>query len=173
MNEDLLKPKNNPFADARTPLEMDAKIKELDLWGPEFDQYMSPLALAIAHGIDEATMNVVVNVGVTVDKVELLKALKYDRGQFAAGFKAGKRAAQPKWISVEERLPGDPDDVVGEVVEILIEKGGNILCVEVGFYDHQEKHWVVYDGLYTPDVLDGCYGVVRKWKPLPEAPKEG
>jgi hypothetical protein len=81
-------------------------------------------------------------------------------------------SAQPKWISVEERLPGDPDDVVGEVVEILIEKGGNILCVEAGFYDHQEKHWVVYDGLYTSDVCDGCYGVVRKWKPLPMPPKE-
>lgn len=91
---------------------------------------------------------------------------------YLSGIHTVRESAQPKWISVEERLPGDPDDVVGEVVEILIEKGGNILCVVVGFYDHQEKHWVVYDGLYTPDVCDGCYAVVRKWMPLPEPPKE-
>ena len=100
----------------------------------------------------------------TADAISYIRQLERERD--------AEVEAQPKWISVEERLPGDPDDVVGEVVEILIEKGGNILCVVAGFYDHQEKHWVVYDGLYTPDVCDGCYAVVRKWRPLPEPPKE-
>lgn len=102
---------------------------------------------------------------------DALEALEDNKFKYEAGFVRGFEASQPKWISVEERLPGDPEDVIGEVVEILIEKGGNVLCVVAGFYDHQEKHWVVYDGLYTPDVCDGCYATVRKWRPLPEPPK--
>ena len=157
MNEDLLKPKNNPFADTR-PVEMDAKIKELDLWGAEFDQYMSPFALAIAHGIDEATMNAVVNVGVTVDKEELLKALQYDRDQFAAGFKAGKKSAQPKWISVEERLPG-------EFVDVLLY--GDSRGIAIGSYDANDGYFWKREDENTLHSVNATH-----WMPLPNGPKE-
>ena len=82
-------------------------------------------------------------------------------------------AAQPKWISVEERLPGDPLDGVGEVVELLIDKG-SAKEVLPGYYDHNEKDWVIYFG----DTLGGhrrkyfSWWHVIKWRPLPEPPKE-
>ena len=82
-------------------------------------------------------------------------------------------AAQPKWISVEERLPGDPLDGVGEVVELLIDKG-TAKEVLPGYYDHNEKDWVIYFG-----DISGCHrrkyfswGYVTKWRSLSEPPKE-
>lgn len=160
MKEDMLKPKNNPFADTRYPIEMDAEIKELDLWGAEFDQYISPFSLAISHGIDEATMNAFVNVGVTVDKEELLKALQYDRNQFAAGFKAGKKAAQPKWISVEERLPEED----GRCVLCAVKDYWGVAVCE-GYYSKvSNRIW--------PNDQDCALGKVTHWMPMPTPPKE-
>lgn len=92
---------------------------------------------------------------------------------FNDGYQAGYEAAQPKWISVEERLPGDPLDGVGEVVELLVNKG-SAKEVLPGYYDHNEKDWVIYFG----DISGGhrrkyfSWWHVIKWRPLPEAQKE-
>lgn len=82
-------------------------------------------------------------------------------------------AAQPKWISVEERLPGDPLDGVGEVVELLIDKG-SAKEVLPGYYDHNEKDWVIYFGDILGDYLRKTFSWWRviKWRPFPEPPKE-
>lgn len=42
------------------------------------------------------------DVGVDVDKEELLKALRYDRDQYEKGFEDGKKSV---WVDVKERLP--------------------------------------------------------------------
>lgn len=82
-------------------------------------------------------------------------------------------AAQVKWISVEERLPGDPLDGVGDVVELLIDKG-DVKEVLPGYYDHDEKDWVIYfgdpSGLYLSKYFS--WWRVIKWRSLPEPPKE-
>lgn len=82
-------------------------------------------------------------------------------------------AAQPKWISVEERLPGDPLDGVGDVVELLIDKG-DVKEVLPGYYDHEEKDWVIYigdiSGLYLRKYFS--WWSVIKWREMPEPPKE-
>ena len=82
-------------------------------------------------------------------------------------------AAQPKWISVEERLPGDPLDGVGEVVELLIDKG-EAKEVLPGYYDHNEKDWVIYFGDFSGGYLRKCFSWWRviKWRSMSEPPKE-
>ena len=81
--------------------------------------------------------------------------------------------AMPKWISVEERLPGDPLDGVGDVVELLIDKG-DVKEVLPGYYDHDEKDWVIYfgdpSGLYRSKYFS--WWRVIKWRSLPEPPEE-
>lgn len=83
-------------------------------------------------------------------------------------------AAQPKWISVEEKLPGDPLDGVGDVVELLIDKG-DVKEVLPGYYDHDEKDWIIYFGDPSGMYLSKCFSWWRviKWRSLPEPPKEG
>lgn len=53
--------------------------------------------------IENEIFKAVHKVGVTVDKEELLKALKYDREQYEKGYHAGCNAN--KWIPCSERLP--------------------------------------------------------------------
>ena len=81
--------------------------------------------------------------------------------------------AQPKWISVEERLPGDPLDGVGDVVELLIDKG-DAKEVLPGYYDHDEKDWVIYFGDILGDYRRKAFSWWRviKWRPFPEPSKE-
>ena len=68
-------------------------------------------------------------------------------------------AAQPKWISVEERLPE-------ENFEVLMLFKHNMA---VGFYDG--------DGEWCANTDDGyhayCDGTPTHWMPLPEWPEEG
>jgi hypothetical protein len=82
-------------------------------------------------------------------------------------------AAQSKWISVEERLPGDPLDCIGDVVELLIHKG---VAEEVlpGYYDHEEKDWVIFFGDISGAYLRKYFNWWRviKWREMPKPPKE-
>ena len=51
--------------------------------------YTSPIELIqqqTRHQIDECILKAVINVGVNVDKEELIKALAYDRGQYQKGY---------------------------------------------------------------------------------------
>ena len=92
---------------------------------------------------------------------------------FYDGYQAGVESAQPKWISVEERLPGDPLDCIGDVVELLIHKG---VAEEVlpGYYDHEEKDWVIFFGDISGAYLRKHFQWWRviKWREMPKPPKE-
>lgn len=56
---------------------------------------------------DERIYKAILNVGITVDKEELIKAIEYDRHQYEAGYADGKEDGKPRWIPVSERLPED------------------------------------------------------------------
>lgn len=60
----------------------------------------------------------------------------------------------PRWVSVEERLPGSG-------VPTLICGDGNV--VEQGFFDDEYGYWYDWGGNRT---------FVHHWQPLPEPPKE-
>ena len=58
--------------------------------------YKSPINMWITKAqedferkVDEQVYKEVINVGISVDKKELLKALEYDRNQYEKGFKDG------------------------------------------------------------------------------------
>ena len=51
--------------------------------------------------LDDAIYKTVVEVGINVDKDELLKALNYDRGQYEKGFWDGRLSAQAQLIRCE------------------------------------------------------------------------
>lgn len=67
--------------------------------------YQSPVQLLqsrLATEIDDNILKAVHNVGVEVDKDELIRALQYDRGQYAAGYLAGREAANHGYWMVAE-----------------------------------------------------------------------
>lgn len=70
--------------------------------------YKSPIEIIIGNmqtQIDDEIYRAVQNVGINVDREELLKALKYDRGQFEKGFRKGEeytllqiKNLLPEWL---------------------------------------------------------------------------
>jgi len=65
-------------------------------------------------------------------------------------------AAQPKWISVEERLPEPEKDV-------LVLYRGKYRCI--GYYSEDCGLWIINDAPTYDET-------VTHWMPLPEPPKE-
>lgn len=65
--------------------------------------YESPIAIITTEmesSIDDEVLRVTQKIGVNVDKDELIKALKYDRGQYEKGYADGKAARKKgKWLS--------------------------------------------------------------------------
>lgn len=114
--EDLFKPKfvNLPYK----PEEV--KPVSLEAINAYFDA--SPVRIlygGIRSNVLEKEETIVyeaaVNIGVDVDKEKLLHALAYDRMQYHEGFRAGQKAAQPKWISVENPPKEDGEYIVAAV----------------------------------------------------------
>jgi rubrerythrin len=70
----------------------------------EANGYQSPIELFTSpvemirrecdNQVEQCIYDAVQNVGVNVDKEELIKALRYDRNQYQEGYRAGKAAAQ-------------------------------------------------------------------------------
>lgn len=71
-------------------------------------------------------------------------------------------ATQPKWISVEERLP---DDNGYFLTKIHCDKRD---WIEVNTFDHTEKEWWHDTGNRTEEATE----FVTHWIPIPEPPKE-
>ena len=82
--------------------------------------------------------------GVDVDRVELIRALQYDRDQYEKGYQDG----QPKWIPVTERLPEMYEDV-------LAYKSTGAVVIS----------WLFSDGRWNKRDI-------THWMPLPEPPKD-
>ena len=109
--------------------------------------------------IELALIGAVERIGVSVDKEKLFRALAYDSDQYRKGYHDGKEAAQPKWISVEERLPTKDDASAGGLVLcICCDENGKPIMIETRAW-----HWSVVKDF--PD----CF---THWMQLPEAPKE-
>ena len=68
--------------------------------------YRSPITIIEEEArlqIEGEILKAVQKVGVTVDKEELLKALKYDREQYNEGYEAGKRDSTERIVEQLEK----------------------------------------------------------------------
>ena len=138
---------------------MSSKSDMYDKYGDIIpDGYNSPIELIAGNlqtQIENDAVKVVQSYGFNVDKAELEKALKYDRGQYDKGYAAGRKNV-PRWIPIGERLPDLLDYVL---VSIQFENEKPI--VRSGYYEHGEFH------------LDHGYDLkwndpeVKAWMPLP------
>lgn len=98
--------------------------------------------------------------GIDAEKVEsdCVDALLKD----ALAYIRQLEAAQPKWISVEERLP---DDRGNFITKIHCDNGD---WIEVNTFDHTEKEWWHDAVNRTVKATE----FVTHWMPLPEPPKD-
>lgn len=134
----------------------------------DFGRYLAPILVyesPMDIMIQSEVCTAVKRIGVHVEKDELLKALKYDRDQYAEGYRAGYGDVRSEWISISERLPENDVPVLCWYLS-----GNGKYYHTVGSY-HRYKH----DGLWDTDVdADGCgYGCERvtHWMPLPKPPE--
>ena len=98
--------------------------------------------------LEGEVMKAVQKVGVTVDKEELLKALKYDREQYEKGYRDGLSAG--KWTPVSERLPA-----LGERVLCSLNLDNPTIIHPVAISTRNtDKYW--YDG------------TIVAWQPMPD-----
>lgn len=127
--------------------------------------YKSPIDIVqtgMRVKIENGIIKTVQDVGINVDKAELLKALAYDREQYQKGFADG-RVAGHEWISVKDRLPGI-DKRIGDHVysaDMLVYDGSRR---QEAYYCHTTNEW--YNS-YDEELIR-----VTHWMPLPEPPEE-
>lgn len=72
--------------------------------------YENPIGIITSKIVDEIrnkqeemVYSAIVNTGISVNKEELIKALKYDRNQYEKGYQDGLNA--DKWIFMEDKEP--------------------------------------------------------------------
>lgn len=126
--------------------------------------YKSPIEVIpeqINMQLENEIYKAVGNVGINVDREELLKALAYDRGQYEQGYRDALKE-QPQWISVEDRLPE-----LRKAVLAYAPLHKNIWAVTL-HEDGNWYYWSLLTRLYDP-VWEG--GPITHWMPLPEPPE--
>ena len=119
---------------------------------------------------EEEVFRAVVNMGIRVDKEELIRALRYDRGQYEKGYLDGKAAAQ-RWIPVGERKPDF------ELQMWRKEHETEALSVLVMIKSAKEPTTLLYDEDGDFFAVDEYGDVdtynVTHWMPVPAPPEEG
>ena len=133
------------------------------------DNFMKPIIETYYSQLETQLENEILkgvqSVGVQVDKERLLQALKDAKEFWHEGYKDGYRAAvweQPRWISVEERLPELESFVLCRLKGF--QYGGN---TQVCRYRAADKY---VDHPYFDHYRNG-FPCVTHWMPLPDAPE--
>lgn len=130
--------------------------------GLDYD-YNSPIELIAGNlqtRIENDAVKVVQSYGFNVDKVELEKALKYDRDQYDKGYAAGSRNV-PRWILIAERLPDYMEDIL-----VTFQKPNREPLVYRAVFIGSKF------ALDNGDVWNWNDPEVKAWMPLPEPYKE-
>lgn len=107
---------------------------------------------------DDLVMKAVMNVGVEVDKNELVKALAYDRDQYDKGFDDGfNEATRGKWILTSERLPKDKTSFIATITTKFLTRVTMATRIGDEYFEGGER-------LY--------FGAIKAWMSLPEPYEE-
>lgn len=128
--------------------------------------YKSPIEIiygGMQTRLEGEILLAVQQVGVNVDKEELIKALDYDRKQYEKGY-ADAMMEKQQWISVEDRLP-----------DLIPCNAGTAYSEAVTVWTSGRKAMVaVWDGnafLCAADYWEAWGETITHWMPLPEPPK--
>lgn len=79
----------------------DGKIPDIMGYQSPIEQYVSDITMKMENDICTAVQNV----GIRVDKEELIKALSYDRGQWELGYDEGYEQGRKEALeSIKEKL---------------------------------------------------------------------
>lgn len=117
--------------------------------------YKSPIDIIysdVQMKLEDEVCKAIQNVGINVDKDELIKALSYDRQQYEKGYADAK--AEQRWIPVTKRLPGLRE-------EVLATDGNYVWCANRVWYPSDVTLW--------EDLSSGWTIVgITAWMPLPE-----
>lgn len=113
----------------------------------------------IKNGVDDTIFRAVMNVGIEVDKEELIKALEYDRDQYEKGYADGRKDAQ-QWVPCSERQP-EKDGRYWAWCEIFIVP--DHVDDPCSYYGSREASYL--GGHWYGDSI----GEVVAWMELPEA----
>ncbi len=138
--------------------------------------YQSPIELLftdIHHQIieqqEEQIYQAVLHFVPNVNREELIRALKYDRGQYDKGYAEGVADATPKWIPATEQMPEERKSAVPAlgsysrpVLVVWERKCTGDRFVREGYT--REGKFV--NKTYNDDIVPVA------WMPMPEAPKE-
>lgn len=103
--------------------------------------------------------NIIQRYNISVNREELIKALKYDREQYELGFQDGLN--KDKWIRVKDNMPDEGEEVLIYCPEFL-EEIRKAFYTEGNFYAEKE------DLIVKPAPNGYC----THWQPLPKPPKE-
>lgn len=110
--------------------------------------------------------------GIDINKEELIKALQYDRNQYDKGYQDGFNAN--KWVAVSERLPKEDGEYL--LFGKIDEDEENYIFI--GEYDSCGEQFGIWQEQYDRSTF-GClgsefyeYASVIAWMPLPAKPYE-
>lgn len=128
--------------------------------------YESPIDIIYSDmqmKLENKVFKAVLNVGINVDKDELIKALSYERQQYEKGYADAK--AEQQWIPTSIRPPKDFDRVY-----IQTKWGDHEICK---YIPKKVKPKEYPDGFWgDADCPEYDYFDVDAWMPLPEPYRE-
>lgn len=108
--------------------------------------------------IEGEIFRAVQDVGVTVERDELIKALKYDREQYEKGYRDGSLGYEfNKWVSVEDMLPDENGTY------LVVGKSNSVHTAH--FYKEHTINGKTFSAHFSNRY-------VRYWQPLPQPPAE-
>lgn len=126
--------------------------------------------------IENEILTAVKNVGIVVDKDELLRALKYDRDQYGEGFRKGKLAVENSVIEWQNSIKNDIIDLIGKIkyhhstygnelivedLEKILQKVNETIENAVEGESARYGHWI--DNGEDKFICSFCNGYVYHW----------
>lgn len=132
------------------------------------EMYQSPIEVIysqvrtqIVEEEERQILKAVHEVGVDVDREELIKALKYDRHQYKKGFEDGKKSV---WVDVNERLPEKNGSYL-----VMISEFGLTRFPMVADFANNIRIWTLDEGENRPGfhIGDNEIKTVVAWMEIP------